>query len=33
MERINDIYECPSGRKGEFSNVEGITTLIINEHL
>jgi hypothetical protein len=30
MERINDIYKCP---RGEFSNVEGITTLTINENL
>jgi hypothetical protein len=33
MEGINDIYKCPSGRRGEFSNVEGITTLIINENI
>jgi hypothetical protein len=33
MERINDINKCPSGRRGEFRNVEGITTLIINENL
>jgi hypothetical protein len=33
MEGIDDIYECPNGRRGEFSNVEGIATLIINENL
>jgi hypothetical protein len=31
MEGMNDIYKCPSGRRGEISNVEGITTLIINK--
>jgi hypothetical protein len=33
MEGINDICECPSGKRGKFSNVESIATLIINENL
>jgi hypothetical protein len=36
MEGINDIYKCnpcTSGRRGEFNNIEGTTTFIVDNYL